>query len=67
MLQVLNYSSKKKKKNCNKSLTVYSSSFLIDLCEKLDWQVNREGTYFKVVGVCLLAPKGLLLGMHLYF
>jgi hypothetical protein len=46
---------------------VYFGSFLIDLRENLDWQVNREGTYFKVVGVCLLAPKGLLPGMHLFF
>ncbi|KAL5146076.1 Auxin response factor 2A [Glycine soja] len=33
----------------------------------ISFEVNRVDTCFRVVGVFLSAPKGLLLGMHLYF
>jgi len=35
--------------------------------ESIEFQVNRVDTCFRVVGVFLSAPKGLFLGMHLYF
>ncbi len=47
-------------------LSKYSSFLLLNLHVKLDCQVSREGTCFRVAGVYLLAQKGLLQGMHLY-
>ena len=61
--------------NMSLQLVMVNLCFHILLCflsivtddESIQFQVNPVDTCFRVVGVFLSAPKGLSLGMHLYF